>query len=946
MKFTCDSCGAQYLIADEKIGPRGVKVRCKKCSHVIILRPDEEVEDRATERPAEPANGHRPLTGGSASSVPVAPSVAAEARARAGGLPDELLAATSSDLGLSQEFRALGFDDGERARPRAATLSVGLDLHGATGHSGETSPFAVERVGGSLDLVPPEPGPSERTAVEARPAQAFDQEETEMIGEDHDDEAPRAVTDPSFGGGADLGWGAGLGASAPGHDDEEGEPSTRVENLEGLARSTLHPDDDDLHQEEDETQAADSPFEHEGAAARLSVEGDDDAMADMRSSLESEVGGLDLDSAFGDSSDDGPKTVVGPHHTLGAHDAGDEEVTPPPDEDSADDHPFTTAPGQPLGAAMPSLGIPPAEDDSIAEEIGSAFDAMFGGEAGEDEDPLAGLTSALSGEEANKAETRVFDTEAMAKVEAEQDRALGRPAGEAPEPKEWYVAIDEEQVGPLSRDEVAAHVAAGRLEPGSLCWRAGMPDWTALRGVAPLADLVAAKAAPPAPPAADHEDEDEPVTAAEKPSHSTSEVVAAAPPRIEPEPEPLAPPPEPEPAWRPSAASLLASLAAEELSSAPAPAAVSSPPAAAAPVAPLGAAAPMGALAASDALEKLLEGEGEKSAAAQFGAAEKSESYVRPLPRRADTVSALPLRDPTAERSKPNLGLYILAGFAVLGMFVLGGIALLRSPSSELKTPEGALASAGTAPTLAKTPGLVPVPAEAPQDSLRAAPEAAAAAEGPATPPTAAAMVAAPPPAEAAAPAEVTPPPPAPAPTPEKVAVEERAERRRGDRRGTRKERRERRASEAPPPPPAREERVERAPPPPPPAEEEPPKSVEDDLLGVAKTRPKAAAEPAKKALPDKLDDSDVLGVLRSNRGDVQRCLKAQADADPSLEGTMTVELVIRPSGRTKDVRVRPDKFKRTAVGECMVAAVKKWSFPQFSGAPMPLDFPVRVRGQ
>ncbi|RMG14255.1 MAG: gliding motility protein, partial [Deltaproteobacteria bacterium] len=41
MKFACDNCSAQYMIADEKLGPNGVKVRCKKCAHEIIVRPPE-----------------------------------------------------------------------------------------------------------------------------------------------------------------------------------------------------------------------------------------------------------------------------------------------------------------------------------------------------------------------------------------------------------------------------------------------------------------------------------------------------------------------------------------------------------------------------------------------------------------------------------------------------------------------------------------------------------------------------------------------------------------------------------------------------------------------------------------------------------------------------------------------------------------------------------------
>ena len=38
MRFVCDSCRAQYMISDDKVGPNGVKVRCKKCGHVIVVR--------------------------------------------------------------------------------------------------------------------------------------------------------------------------------------------------------------------------------------------------------------------------------------------------------------------------------------------------------------------------------------------------------------------------------------------------------------------------------------------------------------------------------------------------------------------------------------------------------------------------------------------------------------------------------------------------------------------------------------------------------------------------------------------------------------------------------------------------------------------------------------------------------------------------------------------
>ena len=38
MKLTCDSCNAKYSIADERVAGKLFKIRCKKCSHVIIVR--------------------------------------------------------------------------------------------------------------------------------------------------------------------------------------------------------------------------------------------------------------------------------------------------------------------------------------------------------------------------------------------------------------------------------------------------------------------------------------------------------------------------------------------------------------------------------------------------------------------------------------------------------------------------------------------------------------------------------------------------------------------------------------------------------------------------------------------------------------------------------------------------------------------------------------------
>ncbi len=38
MKFVCDNCQTQYMISDDKVGHKSIKVRCKRCGNMITLR--------------------------------------------------------------------------------------------------------------------------------------------------------------------------------------------------------------------------------------------------------------------------------------------------------------------------------------------------------------------------------------------------------------------------------------------------------------------------------------------------------------------------------------------------------------------------------------------------------------------------------------------------------------------------------------------------------------------------------------------------------------------------------------------------------------------------------------------------------------------------------------------------------------------------------------------
>src|SRR5690606_30608655 len=58
MRIECDKCAAKYSIADEKVKGKTFKIRCKKCSNVIIVR-DKAAGDDA-DAGGEPAAAEEP----------------------------------------------------------------------------------------------------------------------------------------------------------------------------------------------------------------------------------------------------------------------------------------------------------------------------------------------------------------------------------------------------------------------------------------------------------------------------------------------------------------------------------------------------------------------------------------------------------------------------------------------------------------------------------------------------------------------------------------------------------------------------------------------------------------------------------------------------------------------------------------------------------------------
>src|SRR6185369_2941287 len=63
MRFVCDSCRAQYMISDDKVGAKGVKVRCKKCGYVILVRKADGETTQVAPAPQAPAGRESDATG-------------------------------------------------------------------------------------------------------------------------------------------------------------------------------------------------------------------------------------------------------------------------------------------------------------------------------------------------------------------------------------------------------------------------------------------------------------------------------------------------------------------------------------------------------------------------------------------------------------------------------------------------------------------------------------------------------------------------------------------------------------------------------------------------------------------------------------------------------------------------------------------------------------------
>jgi len=245
-------------------------------------------------------------------------------------------------------------------------------------------------------------------------------------------------------------------------------------------------------------------------------------------------------------------------------------VTIPPDEERTIVH---SPPGSSPNQDSVLRGV---EDD----EIGAVFDQVLNAAGGAAKVSVSADTDSNENGAQNEYDsdnTRVVDLATLRKLaeQSEGNRSSGETSASnegsvagsdeeataAAMQHEWYVAIDEKQVGPLTMEKVKDHWDRGEVGPDSLCWRSGFSDWVPLSEASELASVLAPRHA-------------KPVIAAPMVTGSAAASMEAGYaatgtggrgaradiPVLAPEPNT-----DNEPSWRPSAASALASLVQDEM---------------------------------------------------------------------------------------------------------------------------------------------------------------------------------------------------------------------------------------------------------------------------------------------------------------------------------------------------------------------------------------------
>jgi predicted Zn finger-like uncharacterized protein len=553
-------------------------------------------------------------------------------------------------------------------------------------------------------------------------------------------------------------------------------------------------------------------------------------------------------------------------------------------------------PSQPTPpSASASSGIfsseTPAEAQRFEAEIGQALDSVFaeGGVAAaapqpSTEEPQGAFPETDSGLGGSDGSSTPEDSYSAPAAAGASGHGVQTTVGVA-RAVDWFIAVRDEQVGPLQADEIKDRFERGEVGSDTLVWSAGLPDWRPLSTVQELAQMLVPRAAITRSEASTSNPR------GEMPKESTARKEA--------------------PAFKPSAASALASLASmaqEEIAAAAR--ATPAPPAAWLP-GPEVVARP----AASPGLAP------EPRQAAPAAAAAHSVNGRVPVGEERPSYASYAASRPRGSRMRNVLfasaAIAVLAGAAFTMWLVWNQQKQQALFAEQLAAQLAQKQKEAEAPRPA-TPAVAPaVPPPAP-----AAPVAAAAPPGVAPVPAEAAKIAAAEPAgkhgkgRKGVPARVTPgqsettPPPAPKPAAPSNSEDFLAGA--GESAIDKEFARELDGNAAP----------------------------EGKKVG-AKHAPYIPPPPGQTDLPQQLSQSDIIGVVAQHKDTFGRCVQEQKKRDPTSSGTVVMHWRIKPDGHPSDVAAAPGDYQDSPLAACFKGQIAKLRFGQYRGTPMaPIQFP------
>jgi predicted Zn finger-like uncharacterized protein len=523
-------------------------------------------------------------------------------------------------------------------------------------------------------------------------------------------------------------------------------------------------------------------------------------------------------------------------------------------------------------------GPPPGGEAGLDDELGHAFDAMLGGAPAAEKAP---------------AEGDLASTQLMSKEESERLASPAAPPEPAPRPaalsSDWYVAIDDAQVGPLPPEAVKAKWESGEVGPDSLVWQPGLSDWKPLSSVAELAQFLA------------------PVPRPARPKAPVRDGGGG--------PRPAAPAPESDEGWKPSAASALAALASEEIASLTAP----SP-----------AAAPSRASTAGGGKGSLVE----RMDLPDSGGVDPTGAIPLPIKGLEITGESALKRKSSVARSSAELRmkrsanrtlLAVATGLVVL--FACGVGAVWWYFNRRFEPPQAAVAAAPAAPAPTQTP-----PPAAP----------AAAAPAPAPAPAAAPPVQAAAPAPGAQPA-VAPPAVAAARPPERAAPSKRRPKAEPVEKPARKQR-VAQAEPAPEPEAEPAPRKAKAPAGDPLLDFGDTEGDFERALGAGGQKKRSVYVPPAVGsdLPSEVSQAQIQEGVASKMDGLQGCLEKQQGSNPDSHGTLKLRWTIGPDGGVTGVKNMSPEFNGQPIAPCLVGVVKSIRFPRSRTAGQEVVFPFK----